>query len=419
MSRAIERTTGAAVLTSAPQHALAFRLIEAAASRWRVGSLRVLLPGGEERIFGSPGAAPEALITVHDAALFGRLLLRGEVGFGEAFTEGLWSSPDLVGLLRVAALNRRELGLGTGWWRLPARLLSRRWHLGRRNSPAGSRKNIASHYDLGNDFYRLFLDPTMTYSSGVFTAPDQTLEEAQREKYLRIARLAGIGPDSHVLEIGGGWGGFAIHAAKTIGSRVSMVTISPAQHELALEQVRHTGLTPRVDVHLRDYREVQGQYDSIVSIEMLEAVGSEYYGAFFESCDRMLRPGGKIGLQVITVPDRAYEAQRRGVNWIQRYIFPGGLLPSLATIERSLARTQLLITSVDDIAPHYARTLRAWRERFLARRDDARALGLDERFLRTWEYYLAQCEAGFAVGITQVLQIGLAKHRWATEDSNL
>lgn len=413
MSGTIERTTGASALTRVPQHALAFRLIEAAASRWRDGSLRARLPGGEERIFGSPGAAPEALITVHDPALFGRLLLRGEVGFGEAFTEGLWSSPDLVGLLRVAALNRSELALGTGWWRLPAGLLNRRSHLGRRNSPAGSRKNIASHYDLGNDFYRLFLDATMTYSSAVFTAPDQTLEEAQREKYSRIARLARLERDSHVLEIGGGWGGFAIHAAETIGSRVTMVTISRAQHDLALERVRLRGLTPRVGVQLRDYRQVQGQYDGIVSIEMLEAVGSEYYGAFFESCDRMLRPGGRIGLQVITVPDRAYEAQRRGVNWIQRYIFPGGLLPSLATVERSLARTQLLITSVDDIAPHYVKTLRAWRERFLAQRDEARTLGLDERFLRTWEYYLAQCEAGFAVGITQVLQIGLAKNRSA------
>ena len=412
MSRALARVAALPSL----HDALALRLVVAAsASRWAIGSLRVRLPGGEERIFGTPGATPVGTIEVHDPSFFGRLLLRGEVGFGEAFTEGLWSSPDLVGLLRACAINRRALAADRGWWRLPARLLDRRWHLGRRNTVSRSRENITAHYDLGNDFYRLFLDPTMTYSGAVFGSEDPSLEEAQVEKYRRIARLAGIERGSHVLEIGTGWGGFAVHAAEELGCRVTTITISEAQRELALARVRDRGLSARIEVQLCDYREVEGQYDAVVSIEMLEAVGSEYYGSFFATCDRALRPGGRIGLQVITVPDRAYETQRRGVNWVQRYIFPGGLLPSRAAIERALAGTDLSITSADDIGQDYARTLRAWRERFLARRDEVRALGLGDRFQRMWEYYLALCEAGFATGVTQNLQIGLAKPAMAAE----
>ena len=390
-------------------NALAQRTLLAAASRWRVGTLHVRLPDGQERVFGTTGTEPSARIDIRDAVFFRHLLLRGELGFGEAFVAGEWSSPALVGMLCAAAANRGALAVADAWWRPIAQMWDRRRHRTRRNTLDRSRENIEAHYDLGNDLYRLFLDPTMTYSSGVFTSSTATLQEAQIEKYRRIAALAGIQPGANVLEIGGGWGGFAIYAAETLGCRVTTTTLSPAQQSLARERIRSRGLEDRIDVQLVDYRRVVGRYDAVVSIEMLEAVGSEYYGSFFATCDRALRPGGRIGLQVITVPDRAYETQRRGVNWVQRYIFPGGLLPSRAAIERALAGTDLSITSADDIGQDYARTLRAWRERFLARRDEVRALGLGDRFQRMWEYYLALCEAGFATGVTQNLQIGLAK----------
>ena len=284
-------------------------------------------------------------------------------------------------------------------------------HRWRRNTKGGSRRNIEAHYDLGNDFYRLFLDETMTYSSAVFATPEQSLADAQRTKYAVMAERAGLHGGEHVLEIGSGWGGFAIYAAGDLGCRVTTITISPAQHRLATERVAAAGLADRVSVELRDYRDIRGTYDAIVSIEMLEAVGAEYFATFFEACDRALAPGGRLSLQTIAFPDVAYEPQRRGANWIQTYIFPGGLLPSLATIERSLHRTSLLIRDVDDIASDYVRTLQAWRSTFLARLDAVRAMGFDERFVRMWDYYLAISEAGFATGLSQDFQIVLEKRR--------
>ncbi len=284
-------------------------------------------------------------------------------------------------------------------------------HRARRNTISGSRRNIEAHYDLGNDLYRLFLDESMTYSSAVFATPDQSLADAQRNKYAVIAERAGLRGGEHVLEIGSGWGGFALYAAGELGCRVTTITVSPAQHELATARVRAAGLADRVSVQLRDYRQIEGTYDAIVSIEMLEAVGAEYFEAYFEACDRALRPGGRMSLQVITFPDVAYEPQRRSANWIQTYIFPGGLLPSLAEIERSLHGTHLLVRRVEDIAPSYVRTLQAWRRRFFEQEEAVRALGFDDRFVRMWDFYLSISEAGFATGITQDLQIVLEKGR--------
>jgi cyclopropane-fatty-acyl-phospholipid synthase len=279
-----------------------------------------------------------------------------------------------------------------------------------RNTIGRARRNIASHYDLSNDLYRLFLDESLTYSSAVFESPAQRLVEAQRNKYARVADLAGITePGMHVLEIGSGWGSFAIYLAAERGATVTTITISEEQAALARERVAAAGLSDRVSVELRDYRDVSGEYDAIVSVEMLEAVGHEYFPAFFETCDRVLRRGGRIGLQSITYPDAQYDQQRRGANWIQKYIFPGGLLPSMAVIERATRNTSLLLTGVTDIGPHYAPTLRAWREKFMANREAVRALGFDEPFVRMWEYYLALCEGGFAAGIFQDLQIGFEK----------
>ncbi len=243
----------------------------------------------------------------------------------------------------------------------------------------------------------------------MFETPAQSLADAQRNKYRLIAEGAGLTRGQHVLEIGSGWGGFALYAAGELGCRVTSITISREQQALATERVRAAGLQDLIEIQLRDYREIEGTYDAIVSIEMLEAVGHEYFGTFFQACDAALAPGGRLSLQTITVPDAAYEAQRRGANWIQMYIFPGGLCPSLSVIERSTRDTRLLITSVSDVAPDYVRTLREWRTRFLGKVEAVRAMGFDERFVRMWEYYLALCEAIFATGRGQDLQVVLEK----------
>ncbi len=391
--------------------ALAQRVGLAAASRIRVGHLTVVLPDGSRHEFGDLGSDLRAEIHVHDEAAAVRILLHGETGAGEAYMDGLWSSPDLVALIALGVRNRAALALTQGWWRFPLQLRRTMAHRARRNTKGGSRRNIAAHYDLGNDFYRLFLDESLTYSSAVFETAEQSLEDAQRTKYRRVAERAGLTPGMHVLEIGSGWGGFALYAAGELGCRVTSITISEAQHALATERVRAAGLDGLAEIQLRDYRDIEGTYDAIVSIEMLEAVGAEYLSTFFEACDRALRPGGRLGLQVITFPDAAYDAQLRGANWIQTYIFPGGLCPSLAVIERATRDTRLLITEVDDIAAHYAATLRAWRTRFLEHLDDVRAQGFDDRFIRMWEYYLALSEAGFATGLSQDLQISMERRR--------
>jgi cyclopropane-fatty-acyl-phospholipid synthase len=377
--------------------------------RIRIGRLNLVLPDGTRRVVGTSGG-PEGELHLHDSAAAWRMILNGEIGAGESYMDGQWSSPDLPALLKLAALNRDALGLNR-WIQLPLRLPHLRAHRSRRNTLRQSRANIRAHYDLGNDFYRLFLDETLTYSSAVFETPDQSLADAQRNKYRVIAERAGLEPGMHVLEIGSGWGGFALYAAGELGCRVTSITLSKAQHELAGQRLRDAGLADRASVELRDYREVSGTYDAIVSIEMLEAVGAEFFSTFFEACDRALTAGGRVSLQTITLPDVGYEPQRRGVNWIQTYIFPGGLLPSLAAIERSLHRTRLLITGTQDIALSYVRTLAAWRANFLAHREQVMALGLDERFIRMWEYYLAQSEAGFATGLLQDQQVILEKRR--------
>jgi len=386
------------------------RILLAAASRIRVGHVVVVLPDGRRRSFGDAASDVRGEIRIHDRAAMVRLLIDGETGVGEAYMDGQWTSPDLAALLLLAAMNRQELSLIGGWWRAPTQAIRVLAHRLRRNTVLQARRNIASHYDLSNDLYALFLDGSLTYSSAVFAHPGQSLEEAQRTKYQRVADLAGVQPGMHVLEIGSGWGSFAMYLAGERGAaRVTTITISEEQATLARERVAAAGLSDRVSVELSDYREMSGEFDAIVSIEMLEAVGHEYFPAFFETCDRVLRRGGRIGLQSITYPDARYEDQRRGANWIQKYIFPGGLLPSLAVIERATHRTSLLVTGVTDIGPHYAHTLRAWRETFMGNLEAVRALGFDERFVRMWEYYLALCEAGFATGIFQDLQIGFEK----------
>ena len=390
---------------------VAVRAMLAAARRIRFGRLTVELPDGQRHEFGDGAGGPAAEIRIHDLAAVRRIVLGGDLGAGEAYMAALWSSPDLPTLAKLASINRDGLGLTRGWWRIPAKLLKTVGHRLRRNTIDGARRNIAAHYDLGNDFYRLFLDETLTYSSAVFATPDQSLAQAQRNKYRRMAERAGLTAGQHVLEIGTGWGGFALYAAGELGCQVTTATISKAQHELATERVRAAGLADQVTVLLRDYREIEGEFDTIVSIEMFEAVGAEYFEAFFEACDRALRPGGRLSMQTIAFPDSSYGPQVRGANWIQTYIFPGGLLPSLAAVERALHSTRFLVRSVEDIAPHYVRTLATWRTTFLSRLDEVRAMGFDDQFIRMWDYYLAISEAGFATGITQDQQLILEKRR--------
>ena len=398
-------------LIGSPLERVALRAMLGVADRISFGELTVVLPDGTRRSFGDAATGGRAELRIHDIAAVTRILRGGDTGAGEAYMDGLWSSPDLAGLARLASVNRDALALTRGWYRAPAKLARTVAHRARRNTLGQARKNIEAHYDLGNEFYRLFLDETLTYSSAVFETPDQDLAAAQRNKYRLMAERAGVTAGQHVLEIGSGWGGFALYAAGELDCRVTSVTISKAQHALATERVRAAGLADRVEVLLRDYREIEGQYDAIVSIEMLEAVGAEYFETYFQVCDRALKPSGRMSLQTIAFPDVSYLPQARGANWIQTYIFPGGLLPSLAQIERSLHRTRLLVRRVEDIAPHYARTLATWRETFMGRLGEVRAMGFDERFIRMWEYYLSISEAGFATGVCQDFQIVLEKGR--------
>jgi cyclopropane-fatty-acyl-phospholipid synthase len=366
--------------------------------------LRVVLPDGGAAGGGGPDAP---VMTIERHAFFHRLAADGKIGFGEAYMAGDWRADDLAGVLRAFA-GRVERLLPGPLQRLRA-LYEPRIPAEERNTVAGSARNIARHYDLSNDLFALFLDPTMTYSAAVFE-PGDTLEAAQVRKYEALCRMAALGPDDHVLEIGTGWGGFALHAAATHGCRVTTATISQAQASLARRRVAAAGLSGRVEVVLRDYRALRGRYEKIVSIEMLEAVGEEYWPAFFAACDRLLKPGGSIALQTITMPHRRYLASRRAYGWIHKYIFPGGLIPSREAIDRVLRDgSSLRVTGAAEIGRHYATTLRHWRERFLAQRDQVHALGFDGTFVRMWEFYLAYCEAGFATGALGDAQLRLAR----------
>jgi cyclopropane-fatty-acyl-phospholipid synthase len=385
------------------------RVILRAASVMREGELTAVLPGGKRRVFGTVGSTPAATLRIHDDEFFSRVLLHGEIGVGEAYVDGLWDSDDLVALMELGVENRRHVQFSSTWMSRASKVRNVRLHRGRRNTQEQAKDNIHAHYDLSNDLFRLFLDETMTYSSAYFSAPDQPLADAQRNKYRMLGERAGITKGDHVLEIGSGWGGFAMFAAERYGCRVTSITISDEQYALARERVEQAGLSDRVEIRFCDYRDIEGQFDKIVSIEMFEAVGAEYFEAFFQACDRALKPGGRMAMQTISLPDRAFISVRDGVNWVQKYIFPGGMLPSIAEIERSMHKTDLVIDGLEDIGAHYALTLRLWRERFMSRLPEVRALGFDTRFIRMWEYYLAVCEAGFLTRNTSDLQIGFSK----------
>jgi cyclopropane-fatty-acyl-phospholipid synthase len=338
-----------------------------------------------------------ARVRVHDARFFGEVAYGGSVGAGEAYMLGYWSADDLTAVMRILLHNREVLGgmeSGLAAFSAPLRKLL---HWAARNTRGGSRRNIAAHYDLGNEFFALFLDPTLMYSSAVFEAPGMSLEDASVAKLERVCRRLDLQPGDHVLEIGTGWGGFALHAARHYGCRVTTTTISRRQHELARERIAAAGLGERVTLLLEDYRDLSGRYDKLVCIEMIEAVGHEYLETFFAKCSALLKDEGMMLLQAITIADQRYDSARKAVDFIRRYIFPGSCIPSVASLSRAVARaSDLRLFHLEDIGPHYATTLGMWRKNLFANLERVRALGLSEQFIRMWEFYLCYCEAGFA-----------------------
>ncbi len=389
---------------------LSRRLVLALLSRIRGGVIEIVEPGRVIELGDRVCPKPITVsLHVHSPRFYSRLL-RGSIGLCDSYMDGLWDCDDLVGLTRIAALNVGSLDTLR---RLLAPVLvpmQRTAGMLARNTPGRSRRRIAAHYDLGNDLFELFLDPTMMYSCAVFDPPDATLEDASLAKLERVCAKLDLGPDDHVLEIGTGWGGFAVYAARHRGCRVTTTTISREQHAYAVARVREAGLQDRVTVLLEDYRDLRGSYDKLVSIEMIEAVGWEYLTTFFRCCSRLLREDGAMLLQAIVIDDRAYEVEKGGRSFINTYIFPGGCLPSMQAISRSVARSgDMRQVHLEDITAHYATTLAHWRERFHAGSHRLAGLGYDERFRRLWELYLCYCEGGFRERRIQDVQLVLAK----------
>ena len=377
----------------------------------RRGELTII-DGSVRRTFGekSNQFPLEATITVHHPRFYSSVVFGGSIGASEAFMAGQWSTDDLTTVVRITILNREVFeGMEKGLARLTAPL-HMFVHLLRGNTRKGSRLNIAAHYDLGNDFYKLFLDETLTYSCGIFEREESTLKEASLAKYHRICQKLDLSSEDHVVEIGTGWGGFAIYAAQNYGCRITTTTISAAQRDLAKALIVKAGVAQKVEVLLEDYRDLKGKYDKLVSIEMIEAVGHQYFNTFFHSCSNLLKENGMMLLQAITMTDQVFERHKRSVDFIKRYIFPGSCIPSIAAMSRSIARaSDLKLVHLEDITPHYARTLRIWRERFFANIDKVRYLGLPETFIRMWDYYLSYCEAGFAERYLGDVQMILTK----------
>lgn len=375
------------------------------------GRLTLIDPAAETpaATFGGSAAAfpTNAIIHIHHPRFYRRAVLGGSVGVAESYMDGDWTADNLTAVIRIAARNqslKRGIDKGWGWMN---KLRNGAYHLSRLNTKDGSRRNIAAHYDLSNDFFALFLDTTMTYSSAFFAREDMTLAEGSVAKIDLTCRKLDLQPEDHLLEIGAGWGALAIHAARHYGCRVTTTTISREQHKYAVERVKREGLEDRVTVHLTDYRDLTGKYDKIVSIEMIEAVGSLWLKRYMERVGELLKPEGMALIQAITIPDQEYARAAREADFIKRYIFPGGFLPSISAICGAAGEaTDLRLIHLHDFGQHYARTLRHWRERFMSRIGRVHALGMDDRFVRMWEYYLCYCEGAFeerSIGVSQLL----------------
>ena len=397
---------GDAELRRAPA---AFRtVVRIASDNWEYGRLAFVLPSGRTLQIEGKKSGPDARLIVRDFRFVSRVLAAGDIGFGEGFMAGEWDTPDLSALLEAFTANLDRLTRlmdGNFFVRGVNSLL----HSLNRNNKRGSRRNILAHYDLGNAFYSRWLDPSMTYSSARYERPGQSLSEAQRNKYASLARQIGLGPDNHVLEIGCGWGGFAEFAAGEVGAKVTGITISPSQFEFARKRLFEQGLADKADIRLVDYRDVEGRFDRVASIEMFEAVGEEYWPLYFQKIHEVLSPGGRAGLQIITIRDELFEGYRSRADFIQKYIFPGGMLPSETRLRQETDRAGLEWSDIIRFGQNYADTLAEWASRFEGAWDDIKGLGFDEKFRRLWRFYLSYCEAGFRTERTNVVQLSLAK----------
>lgn len=387
------------------------RMVVGLLEKMPVGGLRMEYSDGRVRHFGKPGAPVTARVILrNETAFFKRCAFYGNIGMGEAYSDGLWDTPDIAAVISWFILNVNALqGAESSSASLPGVNLLKivNWfrHLRRENSVETSRRNISEHYDLGNEFYSLWLDPSMTYSSARFESAEQSLEDAQSGKYDALCRKLKLKSTDHVLEIGCGWGGFAVHAAKTYGCKITGVTISQAQADYARKRVADAGLDEQIEIRIQDYRHITGSFDKIASIEMLEAVGDKYHDSFFAKCAEVLTPEGLLGVQMITVPDCSYRSLKKNVDWIQKHIFPGSLLLSVGRINDVLLKTgDLFMHDLEDLGADYARTLSTWYDNFNAARDRIVPLGFDESFVRSWNYYLKYCEAAFATRNISVVQ---------------
>ncbi len=376
---------------------VAKRAVLALLKRLEIGHL-VVEDGDEHYTFGQDPALTQyhAHITVKDPSAYRDVFFNSSIGSGEAYMKGAWVTPDLTNVIRLMVANLNVINEADAKRPIWSRIGSKLFHSFNANTKDGSRKNISAHYDLGNDFFELFLDPTMMYSAAIYPSKDASLEEAAVHKLDRICQKLELTPDDHLLEIGTGWGGMAIHAAKHYGCQVTTTTISKEQYEYAKARVMSEGLEGQITLLLEDYRDLTGQYDKLVSIEMIEAVGHEYYDSYFKKCSDLLKPHGLMAIQAITIADQRYDYARKSVDFIQRYIFPGGCLPSNAIIADKVSnKTDMQIVQLEDITEHYADTLMHWRERFFERLEVVKQQGFDDVFCRMWEFYLAYCEGGF------------------------
>ena len=372
----------------------------------------VLEEEGQVHHFGQPReqAGIVAHVSVQDARAWRSVLQGGNVAAGEAFMHGYWESPDLVQVVRLMVLNMevlRNMDASQRWW---GRLAGKLFHMLRRNSKTRARDNIAAHYDLSNDFFRLFLDESMAYSSGIYHTENDSLAQASFNKFEHICQRLQLAPDDHLLEIGTGWGGLAIHAVRHHGCKVTTTTLSKEQYAFARAWVEREGLQDRITLLLKDYRELEGKYDKLVSVEMIEAVGAEYYPVYFQTCNALLKPRGLMLIQAITISDQRFQESVNNIDFIKRYIFPGGQLPSNSVIASSLCEhTDMQMIGLEDITHDYARTLQHWRERFWQQIERVREQGADEVFIRMWHYYLCFCEGGFRERVIHTAQFLMAK----------
>ena len=375
------------------------------------GELTIVERGRCKR-FGQPGSALAVTVEVLNERFWTDAAFGGSVGAGEAYINGYWCCDDLTALVRIMVINAELLSAMEKGWAWASTPVTRFLHFMSRNTKDGSRRNIAAHYDLGNDLFALFLDETMAYSCGIFEHKNATLYQASIAKFDRICRKLDLSAADHLLEIGTGWGGFAIHAARTFGCRVTTTTISREQYTLAKQKIAAAGLTDRIEVLLEDYRDLTGQYDKLVSVEMVEAVGHAYLDTYFSKCSALLKPHGMMLLQAITIRDQLYEAALRSVDFIQRFIFPGSFIPCVAALSASIQRaTDMKVFDLEDIGPHYATPLRHWREAFFGRLPEVKALGYSDAFVRLWDYYLCYCEGGFIERQLGNVQMLLTKAR--------